>query len=357
MLQAMKRLIPISAKEGLKEQKKSLSNIIMKVFSKTKKTSALYYLLFNSNFNKEMQSVLKGNVKFNEFEKKPQESSPQLRRNIHRIEKGLSMPERRSIFGEAFIIETVNLYISATKSENFSSDELNWAFDVLETYFSHVGNSKVIDFAREIYEKSKINIDSDLTRVPYRREKTTKSKISYDELFGLARQRSSVRWYEDKAVPEELINKAIALATTAPSACNRQPFEFLVINEKENARKVVSCPAGTAGFSQQVPCTIVVVGNLSCYPTPADRHVIYIDAALASMQLMLALETLGLSSCPINWPENMMREKLLEQHIQLPSYKRVIMMISVGYPDEESFIPYSSKKNTNELRTSIESYS
>ncbi|EJX1708274.1 nitroreductase family protein [Vibrio cholerae] len=357
MLHSIKQMVPLTVKEKIRAKRKNLSKTIMRLFSKSQKLSALYYLIFNNNFNKEMQSVLKGNIKFDDYSKSPKSSSPQLRRNIHRLEKGLSMPERRNIFGEAFIIETVKLYIAATKTEAFSKSELEWAFDVLETFFSQVGSSEVIDFARELYVKNKICLESDLTRVPYKKEKVLKSDISYDDLLVLAKQRSSVRWYLDKEVPDELLNKAIALATTAPSACNRQPFEFLVINDKNKAKEVVSCPAGTAGFSNQVPCTIVVVGNLSCYPTPADRHVIYIDAALASMQLMLALETLGLSSCPINWPENTIRENLLKNHVNLPDYKRVIMMISVGYGDEKSFIPFSSKKTVNELRTSIESYS
>ena len=58
---------------------------------------------------------------------------------------------------------------------------------------------------------------------------------------------------------------------------------------------------------------VQVVGNLAAYPLERDRHLIYIDSALASMQLMLAAETLGLSTCPINWPDVDFAEQNIQQ--------------------------------------------
>ena len=107
-----------------------------------------------------------------------------------------------------------------------------------------------------------------------------------------------MRWYLQEPVPVELVCQAIDAAAQAPSACNRQPFRFIVSTEPESASRIADCAGGTAGFAQQLPAIIVVVGDLSAYPLERDRHLIYIDAALASMQLMLAAETLGLSTCP-----------------------------------------------------------
>ncbi|XQF91266.1 nitroreductase family protein [Pseudoalteromonas espejiana] len=100
---------------------------------------------------------------------------------------------------------------------------------------------------------------------------------------------------------------------------------------------------GTAGFSGNIPCLIAVVGDLSYYPEARDRHVIYIDGALASMQFMLAVETLGLASCPINWPELHTLDYKVSQLLEIPQYKRVVMFMAVGYPDESGQIAYSEK--------------
>ncbi|MHC5139241.1 MAG: nitroreductase family protein, partial [Planctomycetota bacterium] len=68
-----------------------------------------------------------------------------------------------------------------------------------------------------------------------------------------------------------------------------------------------------------------------------------------AMIFMLALETLGLSSCPINWPEIKSHDKRLKKVIQLENTQRCIMMISVGYPKSDALIPYSAKKSIPSL--------
>ncbi|MFT5547949.1 MAG: nitroreductase [Rheinheimera aquimaris] len=89
---------------------------------------------------------------------------------------------------------------------------------------------------------------------------------------------------------------------------------------------------------------IVVVGDLSAYEAERDRHVIYIDAALASMQLMLALESLGLQSCPINWPDVEERERAMAQKLSLDYWQRPVMLLATGYAMPEGGVPYSQKK-------------
>ena len=165
----------------------------------------------------------------------------------------------------------------------------------------------------------------------------------------LCKQRRSVRWYQEKKVPMESIEQALAVATQAPSACNRQPFSFFVFNEPEEAQKIGKIPMGTVGFSHNFQCTVVVVGELSAYPHERDRHVIYIDASLASMQFMLALETLGLSSCVINWPDEEFCEKEMTKTLKLNFDQRPIMLISVGYAQQTGKIPFSQKKSPNQL--------
>ena len=111
---------------------------------------------------------------------------------------------------------------------------------------------------------------------------------------------------------------------------------------------------GTKGFSQNVPCTIVVSADLACYPTERDRHLIYIDSALASMQLMLALETLGLSSCPINWPDIEPLERKMSKYLNLPLSIRPVMLMAVGYALEDGKIPFSQKKSPTQLIHKVE---
>ncbi|HBS78218.1 MAG TPA: nitroreductase-like protein, partial [Pseudomonas sp.] len=78
-------------------------------------------------------------------------------------------------------------------------------------------------------------------------------------------------------------------------------------------------------------------------------HVVYIDGSLAAMQLMLALESLGLSSCSINWPDVEERERQLAKILGLTYQERTVMLLAVGYADPTGGIPYSDKKTEKDL--------
>jgi len=59
---------------------------------------------------------------------------------------------------------------------------------------------------------------------------------------------------------------------------------------------------------------------------------------------MLALQTLGLSICSINWPDIADRDIAIGKALALASHERVVMLIAVGYAAEDGKIPYSQKK-------------
>ncbi len=77
--------------------------------------------------------------------------------------------------------------------------------------------------------------------------------VSIEDLDQLAWRRRSVRWYQDKPVPREVIDRAIEVAKLSPSACNRQPFEFRVFDDPKLAKEVVLSPAGPADSPTTFP--------------------------------------------------------------------------------------------------------
>ena len=108
------------------------------------------------------------------------------------------------------------------------------------------------------------------------------SGVSYKQFLDLCRQRRSVRWFEQRRVPADLVSKALDAAAQAPSACNRQPFLFRYFDDPADAHRIASIAMGTTGYAQNVPAIVVLLGDLGCYPEERDRHVVYIDASLAA---------------------------------------------------------------------------
>lgn len=318
-------------------------------------TSVVYHWLKFFIFSREQYAVLTGRKNYYKNLNKTRISRSELRRNTHRLEKGLLMRPRRSIFAKDYIGETVEFFENAIEDykkypELADEGELMWAQNVLSKYFEAVSTEdKTINDLRNKFKKIDFS-PKEHNMVPYKRG-TPKSKISYEELLDLAMQRRSVRWFQKKKVPRELIDKALLVARQSPSACNRLPYEFRIYDEPEKVKKVAGIPFGAAGYSQNIPTIIVLVGKLENYFSPRDRHVIYVDASLAAMPFMYALETLGLASSPINWPDFEPLERKMQKTLGLSVDERPIMLIAVGYADPEGEVAYSQKKSLDVIRS------
>lgn len=313
-------------------------------------TSALYYLIIDRQFYREQQATLAGKNSYNANHGIAQSSSALLRRNTHRLEKGLIMQPRKPVFAQSYIEETVDCLALCLHSNAIAVSELQWAQDVLMQFFDIVASSPVIEKAKEKFMLLPLaTADAQLQSIPYLFSQKAVSTIDAQSLYTLFKQRRSVRWYQDKVVERKLIEQAVEMASQAPSACNRQPFQFYTFTDPTKASKIAAIPMGTKGFAQNIPALIVIVGDLSAYPEERDRHVIYIDGGLVAMQLMLAFESLGLSTCPINWPDIEVYEQQMDKALALAKHQRPIMLMAVGYGDENGGIPFSQKKNAQQL--------
>jgi nitroreductase len=309
------------------------------LFSNSVLLSWFYYSFFDYAVNGEKYATLRGIAQFN----KNKNNIALLRRNVHRLEKGMIMVPRRDCFAADYILETVKLF---NRCGNTSLPTRKWASDVLEEYFSIVSlDSYQIKQAKDLFYNEETQ-KKELTNIPFERD--TKIIVDYNLMKQICEKRKSVRWYKEEIVEVGKIEKAVEIALLAPSACNRQPFEFHYTNEPLKAKEIASLAMGTSGFRHNIQCIIAVVGDLSCFNMAHDRHVIYIDSSLATMQLMLGLESLGLSSCALNWPDIKARNKKLSNLLNIPEYKRVIMLLSVGYEKSGTLVPYSTKKSINE---------
>lgn len=346
------KIIPLSLKEPLKKWIAQLSISFVTLFSTNGFFASLYYFLFDRSFYREHKAALKGRIEFQRKLSDLAESSALLRRNIHRLEKGLIMQPRRDSFAENYILETVDVYHKAVCKNDFCQDEVLWGYDVLSKYFDVVKDVGRITQARARFaaiEKPQ-NADNGAQKsIPYDHQQLLTPGVDYEQLKDLFTRRRSVRWYQSKPVEPELLEQAVSAASLAPSACNRQPFYFSYTTDPQKATDIAKCAMGTVGFAENLVALIVVVGDLSNYPAERDRHVIYIDGSLAAMQLMLSLETLGLSTCPINWPDVEDREREIAEKMGLAYHERPIMLMAVGYAQPHGGVPFSQKKSVSLL--------
>lgn len=332
------------------------NNLLLPIVHRHRKLADFYYFLFSNDFSREHQKVLTGKYIHLKALKEGRPNAFHLRRQIHRLEKGLIMKNRRSLFALDYIGDAVKNYkiLSEKLDEGMDVDKglLLWASNVLQKYFNVVDHNEVIKPIFELFNTidHKVKFSQNpIEYVPYKRAVIKRSNVSYEDFLQLTIQRRSVRYFLDKKVPYDLIEKACLAAAYSPSACNRQPFEFRIFTEQDMKNKVGSIPAGIRPFFKNIPVIIVLIGKLSAYLNERDRHVMYLDGGLASMSFILALETLGLSSLTINWPDIEFMEQQMDQVIEMTPDERPMMLIGLGYADPEGGIPYSQKKSSYQL--------
>jgi nitroreductase len=278
-----------------------------------------------------------------------------LRRNVHRIEKGLTMRPVRKKFATDYIRETVNAFHSGVTSGVLAPDhpEFNWMYSVLSSYFDVTATSahRAIVRSRATFRDAVAAIDPGPPESGPHQAIPLVPTVKIDDLEALATGRRSVRWFTSEPVSRDLVDRAVQIAAESPTACNRQPYRFEIFDDPISTAKVAAIPMGTDGYEHQIPGLIVIVGNLAAFFHPRDRHLIYIDGCLAAMGLVYGLEAQGVNSCCINWPDLPEREAAMRKLLGLKNYERVVMLIAYGYADPDALVPFSAKRLPNEIRT------
>lgn len=168
---------------------------------------------------------------------------------------------------------------------------------------------------------------------------------TYIDLMQMVEDRYSCRNYSDKAVSRDRLAAVIQAARMAPSACNRQPWMFVVADRPELCREIVRCY--DRPWMKNVPAFIIACGNHDeAWRRAGDgKDHTDIDVAIAIEHLCLAATTLGLGTC---WVCNFDVEQLRET-LDIPSHIEPIALIPIGYPSAADVAPEKKRKTMEEI--------
>jgi nitroreductase len=147
------------------------------------------------------------------------------------------------------------------------------------------------------------------------------------DMLELIKTRRSIRKYQDKEVPKDLIMKVLEAGRWAPSASNNQPWRFVVVRDKELIRKIgaFSTVIGAINrFIQTVPVILVIFSE-------AHHRWVDVDCGMCAQNIMLEAHSLGFGTCFIG----AFREKDVKDILGIPQKARIIGLITLGYPSEE----------------------
>ena len=153
----------------------------------------------------------------------------------------------------------------------------------------------------------------------------------------LAKSRQSVRAYKDKPVEKDKILRCIEAARIAPSACNSQPWKFIVVDDTELKNSIADATNNRVlplnHFTKQAPVHVVVVrekANVTSKMGEIIRNKTFtlIDVGIATEHFCLQAATEELGTCILGW----FNEKRVKKLLNIPKNKRAELIITLGYP-------------------------
>jgi len=139
--------------------------------------------------------------------------------------------------------------------------------------------------------------------------------------------RRSVRRYDRKAIPKDVLDKILEAGRQAPSAGNRQPWHFIVVTDEEIKKEL-----STGLFNRHIKdsaFTIVGCADTGLWQIGTRRWSI-IDTTIALQNMVVAAWAMGVGSC---WIGDFNEE--VKQLLSIPNNWNVVALVSFGYPAEK----------------------
>ena len=155
----------------------------------------------------------------------------------------------------------------------------------------------------------------------------------------LAARRRSVREYLETPVEREKAESCVEAARLAPSACNSQPWKFLLVDEPDLKRRLAEATASPGlplnRFVVKAPILAVLVlegANLTATLGSAvkGKSLPLIDLGIAAEHFCLQAAEIGLGTCMLGWFD----ERKVRSLLGIPAGKRPILVIALGYPTD-----------------------
>ena len=140
-------------------------------------------------------------------------------------------------------------------------------------------------------------------------------------------KRNSVRHFLDKPVPKELVTKLLESGMQAPSANNQQPWEFIVVDDRDIIKELIKATVGARPLNTATLCIIPMI-------KPGDKSPLFNvqDLSAATENILLEATNLGLGGVWIGVYPHEERWNHIEKVLNITGDIHPFSMIAIGYP-------------------------
>ncbi|HMG29608.1 MAG TPA: nitroreductase family protein [Jiangellaceae bacterium] len=149
------------------------------------------------------------------------------------------------------------------------------------------------------------------------------------ETWDVIRARRNVRSFEDRAIPDEDLDRILEAGRRSASASNSQPWDFVVVTDRDQLIDL-STVWRSAGHVAGSAATIALVAGV-----PDNERRLAYDLGQATVNIMLAAADLGIGSSHASVAD----QDKARQVLGLPADKHCAYLISLGYPADRPLAP------------------
>ncbi|HUV56542.1 MAG TPA: nitroreductase family protein [Dehalococcoidales bacterium] len=151
-------------------------------------------------------------------------------------------------------------------------------------------------------------------------------------------KRRTIRRFQNKAVPYELLEKCVDAARLAPSAKNQQSLEYIIVDDEPLLARVFDTlrfagsikPAGYPPPEQRPKAYIVILAKKEI----TLKEWVKYDVGLAAENMILVALEEGVGSCCVG----LINIKKLSQVLNIPDDYTIELVLALGYPDEQPVV-------------------
>lgn len=164
--------------------------------------------------------------------------------------------------------------------------------------------------------------------------------MNFSELVSI--RQSDREYIENKPIERKKILNCIEAARLAPSACNSQPWHFIIVDEPVLKTEVAKAMSNKVlplnHFTNQAPVMVVIVNEGSNFTATLgdkikSKSFSSMDIGIAAEHFCLQAVEEGLGTCILGWFD----EEKIKKLLNIPKSKRIELLITVGYPKPETF--------------------
>lgn len=159
-----------------------------------------------------------------------------------------------------------------------------------------------------------------------------------NEFLSLVKKRQSQRRYSGQPVEKEKLMSCLEAARLAPSACNAQPWKFIVVDQTELKNAIADTTSNRLlpinHWTKQAPLHVVLVLERPNFTSKLgeivrDKKFVLMDVGIAAEHFCLQAAAIGLATCMIGW----FNESKVKELLDIPESKRAMLVITLGYPE------------------------